>query len=89
LLDFGKRQRTRPIKAITRRLRPGRALRHRSGHPDELTGTIVFVSRGVGAPAIASATAQAQPRPDLGEERETTGRCGRLILRVRQHEGSV
>ena len=28
LLDFGKRQRMRPIKAITRRLRLARALRH-------------------------------------------------------------
>ena len=28
MLDFGKRQRMRPTKAITRQLRPGRALRH-------------------------------------------------------------
>ena len=40
LLDFGKRQRMRQTKAITRRVRPGRALRHACDHADPAGATI-------------------------------------------------
>jgi hypothetical protein len=52
LLDFGKRQRVHRTNAITRRPRPGRALRHVSNHADEVDGTIEFAHRRQRQPLV-------------------------------------